>query len=379
MPTRKIPRWTGTAVLIGIGVTAVVLFAVAWLSANQIRSDLLVPLTDDRPYDIEVVRTPPSRIVIAGTDEPVRGGTWGFETEQTYTQLTSLLNRTPTDTEWAATPYVGEPMIGVSGRIDVDAFPSDPMVSFGLGFENVRAPGDLGPLPAWLIDGRRSTWVIVVHGRGTERHTQALRMIPSYVESGYPVLVVSYRNDEGAPRDPSGLRSWGLTEWRDLDAAVRLAEREGAQDYVLVGHDLGAEVVSTFLHESESVGNVLGVVFDSPALDLAGALDYNSGPVASFVGYLGQQMARLRFGMEWDELDQVARADQFDVPILALHGARDEIAPIAITEAFVAARPDLARLVRFEQGGHGDLWNIDRTRYESQVMAFLESFVEDEG
>lgn len=379
MATRKIPRWTGTAVLIGIGVAALVLFIVAWLSANQIRSDLLVPVADDRPYDIEIVRTPPARIVIAGTDEPARGGTWGFETEETYTQLTSLLNRTATDTEWAATPYVGEPLVGVSGRIDVDAFPVDPMVSYGLGFEDVRAPGDLGPLPAWLIDGRRSTWVIIVHGRGTDSRTQALRMIPSYVESGYPVLVISYRNDEGAPRDPSGLRAWGLKEWRDVDAAVRLAEREGAQDYILVGHDLGAEVVSTFLHESDSVGNVLGVVFDSPALDLAGALNYDSGPVASFVGDLGQQMARLRFGMEWDELDQVARADQFDVPILALHGARDEIAPIEITEAFVAARPDLARLVRFEQGSHADLWNVDRARYETEVMAFLEGFVEDEG
>jgi hypothetical protein len=379
MATRKIPRWTGTAVLIGVGIAVVVLFLIAWLSANQIRSDLLVPVADDRPYDIEVLRTPPARIVIAGTEEPARGGTWGFETEETYTQLTSLLNRTPTDTEWAATSYVGEPMVGVSGRIDVDAFPVDPMVSYGLGFDDVRAPGDLGPLPAWLIDGRRSTWVIIAHGKGIESRTQALRMIPSYVESGYPVLVVSYRNDDGAPQDPSGLRSWGLTEWRDLDAAVRLAEREGAQDYILVGHDLGAEVVSTFLHESDSVGNVLGVVFDSPALDLAGALDYNSGPIASFVGDLGQQMARLRFGMEWDELDQVARADQFDVPILALHGARDEIAPIAITEAFVAARPDLARLVRFEQGGHGDLWNVDRARYEAEVMAFLEGFAEDEG
>ena len=60
-------------------------------------------------------------------------------------------------------------------------------------------------------------------------------------------------------------------------------------------------------------------------------------------------------------------------------GARDEVAPIAITESFVAARPDLARLVRFEQGGHGDLWNVDRARYEAEVMAFLESFAEDEG
>ncbi len=204
-------------------------------------------------------------------------------------------------------------------------------------------------------------------------------MIPSLVESGYPVLVVGYRNDEGAPADPSGLRSWGLTEWRDLDAAVRLAEREGARDYFLVGHDLGAEVVSMFLHESDRVGNVLGVVFDSPALDLEGTMDYGSGAVALFINELGQQLARIRFGLEWSELDQVARADQFDVPILALHGARDETIPIEITEAFAAARPDLVQFLRFEQGGHGDLWNVDGARYESAVMSFIDGLADTEG
>ncbi len=379
MITQKIPRWIGAFVLAVLGLVAVALFVVAWFSANQIRSDLLVPVADERPYDIEVVRTPPARLVIAGTDEPPRGGVWGFESEATYTQLTALLNRTETETEWAATPYINEPAVGVKGRVDVDAYPADPEVAFGLGFEEVRAPGDLGPLPAWLIDGRRSTWVIIVHGKGTDRRSQALRMIPSLVESGYPVLVVSYRNDEGAPADPSGLRSWGLTEWRDLDAAVRLAEREGARDYFLVGHDLGAEVVSMFLHESDRVGNVLGVVFDSPALDLEGTMDYGSGPVTRFVDELGQQLARIRFGMEWSELDQVARADQFDVPILALHGARDEVIPIEITAAFAAARPDLVQFLRFEQGGHGDLWNVDTARYESAVMTFIDGLADTEG
>jgi hypothetical protein len=379
MITQKIPRWTGAVILAVLGIGALVLFAVAWLSANQIRSDLLLPVADERPYDVEILRTPPARLVIAGTDKPPRGGIWGFESEATYTQLTALLGRTETETEWAATPYIGEPAIGVSGRVDVDAYPADPEVAFGLGFEEVRAPGELGPLPAWLIDGRRSTWVIIAHGKGTDRRSQALRMIPSLVEAGYPVLVVGYRNDEGAPSDPSGLRSWGLTEWRDLDAAVRLAEREGARDYILVGHDLGAEVVSMFLHESDRVGNVLGVVFDSPALDLERTLDYGSGPVERFVDELGQQLARIRFGMEWSELDQVARAGQFDVPILALHGARDETIPIEITEAFAAARPDLVQFLRFEQGGHGDLWNVDTARYESALTSFIDGLADTEG
>jgi len=379
MTNRRIPNWVGSVVLGAVALVLLFLFFVAWLSSNHIRADVLLPVADERPYDISVVRTPPARLVTGSVAQPARDGIWGFENETSYTQLTSLLQRTLTETEWATTTIVGDFVIGDSGRVDVDAFPGDPNVAFGLGYDEVRAPGELGPLPAWLIDGRRSTWVIMAHGKGTDRRTQALRMIPSLVEAGFPVLVVTYRNDEGAPADPTGLRSWGLEEWRDLDAAVGLAEREGAQDYVLVGYDLGAEVVSMFLHESDRVGKVRGVVFDSPVLNLEGALDAGAGPVAQFVRELGQQFSRFRFDMEWGELDQVARADQFDVPILAMHGVHDGVAPIAFTEAFAAARPDLVRLVRFEQGGHGDLWNVDQPRYEAEFMSFLDDILAEDG
>jgi enoyl-CoA hydratase/carnithine racemase len=69
MITQKIPRWTGAVVLAVLGVVALALFLMAWLSANQIRSNLLLPVADERPYDIEILRTPPARLVIAGTDE----------------------------------------------------------------------------------------------------------------------------------------------------------------------------------------------------------------------------------------------------------------------------------------------------------------------
>jgi len=379
MINRRLPNWVGSAALGIVGVVVLALFTVAWLSSNRIRADVLLPVADTRPYDIEVIRTPPARLVTASVDQPSRDGIWGLENDTTYAQLTSLLRRTAEGTEWAATPMVEEFAAGSKARVDIDAYPEDPTTAFGLGYNAVRAPGDLGPLPAWLIDGRRSTWVIVVHGKGTDRRTQALRTIPALTEAGFPVLVVTYRNDDGAPPSSTGLRSWGLEEWRDLDAAVGLVDREGAQGYVLVGHDLGAEIVSMFLHESDRAGKVRGVIFDSPVLDLEGTLDYGDGPLGRVIGEMGQQFARFRFDMEWSELDQVARADQFDVPILALHGVRDTVAPISITEAFAAARPDLVRFVRFEQGGHGDLWNIDRVRYEDEVASFLEGVLEEDG
>ncbi len=372
----KLPAWAAPAVLGVVALVVVVSVGWAWAHSSQIRSEFLVPRADDRPYRAEVFATPPGRIVLPPFDEFTRPGIWGFETETEYTQLTSIDRSGEAEMVWNTTPYGNGVAPGEMGRVDVDAFPGDPFIAHGLGFQDERTAGDLGPHPVWFIDGRRSTWVVIAHGRGTDRLTQSLRIIPRLVEEGFPVLVVTYRDDVGAPESPSGLRGWGLTEWRDLDAALRFAEREGARDYILYGYDLGAEVVSMLLHESERVGLVRGVVFDSPVLDFEAFVDHNSGWIPAPIGDLGKQLARVRFGLEWSELDQIDRAEQFDIPILAIHGTDDEIAPIGITEEFAAARPEDVELVRIDGARHGDAWNVARERYEEAVVEFVTRIAE---
>jgi hypothetical protein len=34
---------------------------------------------------------------------------------------------------------------------------------------------------------------------------------------------------------------------------------------------------------------------------------------------------------------------------------------------------------RFEQGGNGDLWNIDTARYESALLSFIDGLTDTEG
>jgi hypothetical protein len=349
----------------------------AWLHSNQIRSEFLVPREDDRPYRAEVFATPPGRIVLPPFDEFSREGIWGFETEDGYTQLTSIDRDGEAEMIWNTTAYGDAIPPGEMGRVDVDAFPGDPLVAHGLGFQDERAPGDLGPHPVWFIDGRRSTWVVIAHGRGTDRLSQSLRIIPRLVEEGFPVLVVTYRDDVGAPASETGLRTWGLTEWRDLDAALLFAEREGARDYILYGYDLGAEVVSMLLHESERVGAVRGVIFDSPVLDFEAFVDHNTGWIPGPIGALGKQFARIRFGTEWAELDQLERSDQFDVPILAIHGAADEAVPIEIIEQFAASGRNAVELLRIERAAHGDAWNVATDRYEEAVVNFVQRIAEE--
>jgi pimeloyl-ACP methyl ester carboxylesterase len=369
----RIPPWTGRALLAGGGVLIAVWIGAGWMHANAIRAELLIPSDHRSPFELVIVSNEAGRVVMNRTSESDRVGVWGLEGESDYAQVATIVRVTETTVERGVRALDGELEPGDEARIDPDAFTGDPEAAHGIGWEPARTPSEIGPHPAWFIDGRRSTWVIFAHGKGTDRLEESLRVIPTLVEQGYPILAVTYRNDEGATPSDSGLRYWGLEEWRDLDAAVELGLRKGAKDFVIIGSGFGAEVVSMFLHESDRVDVVRSVIFDSPVLDLESvARQYASDEgTPSFVSWLGRRFVSVRFGMDWGDLNQHARTDEFDVPILLMYGANDPVTTVSEFESFSDAIPHLVVPERFEQARHTDLWNIDSSRYESAVAEFL--------
>ena len=157
-------------------------------------------------------------------------------------------------------------------RLDHFAFPDDPETAFSMSFQHVVYQGPLGENSAWFIKGSRDTWVIILHGRRVGRR-EALRVLPTTHQSDFPILVITYMNDRGAPPDPSGYYRYGQTEWQDVEGAVQYAKDHGAGSIVLMAYSYGATLVMNFLYESSKTDSVTGVIFDSPLL---GSVDISS-------------------------------------------------------------------------------------------------------
>ena len=254
---------------------------------------------------------------------------------------------------------------------------TDPMAAAGTSFQDVRYPCAGAQCPAWFVPGRSSTWMVMVHGKGATRE-EPLRAMVAAVRGGLPVLDISYRNDPGAPRDPSGRYGYGTTEWRDLEQAVRWAGDHGAQHVVLFGSSMGGSIAASFLEHSRLAGMISGVVLDAPALSLRAAVDLGAEdrslplglPIPRVLTSTAEWIAGWHVGVDWSATDYLP-GTWLQVPALVFHGTADRTVPTGTSDAFRSAHPRLVDEVRVPGADHVESWNADPAAYQAHESTFL--------
>jgi hypothetical protein len=276
--------------------------------------------------------------------------------------------------EWQ--PMEGElPDEPVRALIDQDVFWPDPS-AVGVPFSEVAVPGELGELPAWVVEGEgaaASTWVVWVHGWGATRE-EALRYLPVLQETGVTVLVPTYRNDAGAPADPSGRYRLGESEWRDAESAVAYAREQGAEQVVILGWSIGAAITLQMMDRSEEAGLVSALWLDSPLLDWRHtfAAQGRSAGLPGPMTDVAVRITALRADLDLDDYDWVARAEDLPgVPIHIEHPRGDTFVPNARSVELARARPDLVTLVQDSDADHTRAWNADPDGYDARLSAWV--------
>ncbi len=270
------------------------------------------------------------------------------------------------------------PKAGTLARYSRESYPRDAREAFP--GERVReidvpGPGD-GTLPAWFVPGRSRTWAVLVHGRGSAR-SEMFRLMHDTIAAGMPSLAITYRGD---PETGGGKVHLGLTEWRDVQSAVRLAQERGARQVVLLGASMGGSLIASFLQRSWYAGAVSAVVLDAPLLDFDSAVVSAAergripGVGLDLPGWLasaGASLASWRSGVDFDRTDYLRDTSWLRVPALVLHGEYDDAVPLADSRRFAAAQPDLVRLHVTPRAGHVESWNLDPSGYDRLVRRFL--------
>ena len=246
--------------------------------------------------------------------------------------------------------------------------------------EQVSYPTPLGAMAAWYLPANGTTWVIHIHGKGATP-AEAEPMFAPLQDAGYPQLAITYRNDDGQPKDPSGYYQYGATEWEDVAGAVDYAVENGAERIVLNGYSTGGAHALSFMYR-QSLDTVSGVMLDSPNLDLGETIDFAASqrelPLLPFnvpptLSAVAQFFTSLRIDVNWKSLDYVERsAVSLRQPVLIHHGTEDLTVPVTESIELAEAQPDLVRLIQVEGADHVGSFDADPDKYLAEVLGFLQ-------
>jgi uncharacterized protein len=380
------PRWPSVALASVVALAAVFYLGGGWYFSGRLYQRALsgaAKRAAKPTYNLSVTAVTPQTVTLRVPADPgqlLTPGVWGVQWPAGYGQVTRIVARGNETVTRDFRQVTGAPLAaGTRVALDNKAFPDNPRVGLGIPFHDVAYRGPLGSYPAWLIPGQRQTWAILVHGNSMDR-LDTIKIVPALHRLGLPVLVISYRNDAGAPEDPSGMLRYGQTEWRDLAAAVEYALSHGARRVVLVGYSMGGGIAANFLERSPLAARVSGVILDSPMVDFSRTVDRGAARQRPLVGLplpqsltdVAKWVAGWRYGVDWTSLDYLEGAAKIHAPILLFQGTADAMVPAATSDELARVAHGVT-YIRVRGADHLDSWNLDPARYDQAVQAFVAS------
>jgi uncharacterized protein len=204
---------------------------------------------------------------------------------------------------------------------------------FAAAEEIVLTANDGEHVIAWHLPPPAGRPVIVYfHGNGGNLGHRVPRF-KALADAGYGFLALSYRGYGGSSGSPTeaGIMQDAATAY--AEAAKRYGDR-----LVLWGESLGTAVAVALAADHVAKAVILEAPFTSTL-----AMATNHYPI---------------FPIAWMMKDQFRtdlKIGRITVPVLVMHGERDDVVPIAQGEALYAAVTAPKRFVRFPAGRHVDL------------------------
>ncbi|MCS6712708.1 alpha/beta fold hydrolase [Brachybacterium sp. EF45031] len=384
-PHRPAPS-VGTAAAVGAG--AFLATGAALTTAARVMARMpLVPSTSPLAApDLEVVAAGADALVLRESVEAARPGVLALRQDggSVHVRLGEIAERPAEDLVRRPLLAQDTPRPAHAGPAHSNGFfwAGDPRSAHGLEFQEIDVHSPVGPMPAWLVpagDGAR--WAVLVHGHGATRG-EGLRSLPLLHALGITALVITYRNDLGAPPSVDRLHHLGSAEWEDCSAAIEAALERGARSVVLMGWSMGGGIALRTARLSPHRDRIEALVLDSPAIDWRQILQHHAAQVRAphavrrgamwMMGSVaGARMVQLHDPIALHEMTVETYRESLAQPTLLLHAGADTTVPLDASRRLADARPDLVEYHEVDGATHTREWNVDPAVWERTVARFL--------
>ena len=366
---RRYPRAAVAFALVPV-VLLLAVFGATWYASGRFMA--IVRVHDVYPLHVVASDTRSGIVILSRGPDATEPGSFRLAWHGGQTIVGAVLSSTDGTVTRRVSNVHGRLAAGMHVGIEPDLYTGDPLTALHLEFSTVSVPTRLGGMPAWYLPGRRSTWVILVHGLGGSR-ADTLPPMPTLHALGFPMLAISYRNDAGAPQSGDRHSHLGASEWHDVAAAVSYALSHGASGVVLYGYSLGGSMALIVARDPRIRPRVRAVVLDSPLLDWPAAIDYATrrrGIPQAFAA-LTETVLAYRAHIDYAQFDQLEYESELRAPVLLFQGTSDTVVPPHLAAQFAHKRPRLVTYVPVAGADHASAIDAAPSIYKAALERFL--------
>jgi pimeloyl-ACP methyl ester carboxylesterase len=345
-------------------------FGVAWYASGRLMA--VTHVRESYPLRVLASDTDAKTVVLRRGTDAAEPGTFRLAWPGGHAIVGAVISSTSETVTRRISLVDGQLTVGQRVGIESNPYTGNPLTALGLAFSTVSVATALGPMPAWYIPGRRSTWIILIHGLGGSR-ADTLPAMPTLHALGYPMLAVSYRNDLGAPQAPDHRSHLGATEWHDVAAAVAYAVGHHAGGVVLYGYSLGGSMALMVARDPATRPYIRALVLDSPVLDWPATLDYAAEQhgIPRVFARITEPLLAWRAHIDYAQFNQLEHERQLRVPVLLFQGGADTVVPPNLAREFARDRPGLVTYVPVAGADHVSAIDTDPGAYKSALRRFL--------
>ena len=215
--------------------------------------------------------------------------------------------------------------------------------------------------------------ILTLHGYRSKGESDFAAISHFYHDKGYHVLIVDHRAHGKSEGEYIG---FGVLDHQDCKAWItKIIEKLGKEAQIYIhGISMGGATAIALCSEKlppQVKGIIADCAFTSPweVFEHVLRTDYHLPAFPTL--YIADAICRDKAGYAFDGIRNTERVEKAKLPILFIHGDRDNFVPTWMSKEMYRACTSKKKMLLVKGAGHGESYYKDTKNYQETVETFL--------